>query len=232
MTTEAISGYGTTLQLSAGGSTPTYVGFIPIAEVRKISGIGIERDTLEATHLASPAQWREFIYGLLKNPDLTLEVNYIPQDTSQKDLITGISAASTILRGWRLVLPDFGATTKTLSGVLTTTATTSASHGWETGQSVKFSSTVTVPGNLVAGVVYWIRKLSSTTFSVHATPTGAGAGTGAISMTSGSGTITVSAGSSWTFVGECKGFSADPENGVVLSGQIQFAVSGASTPPA
>lgn len=90
----ATSGYGVTFKK---GSTA-------IAEVVRVSGLGINRETIEVTHLTSDSGWKEFILGLLEGTDITIELNYIPQGATQKAIMTDIIAKTSAT--YNIVLPD------------------------------------------------------------------------------------------------------------------------------
>ena len=221
--TAAKTGYGTTLQVSDGNSPAT---FTAISEVVKISGVGVTRAVPEATNLTSPAAWREFVYGMIEAPDITLDVNYIPQDATQKALLTNVQASG-IARVWRLLLPDYGAVTKTVT--VSSAAWSSAAHGFLTGQSVTITTTGTFPGGINAGQVYWLQRTASGTFGLYNSPADAVSSTNIITTSSnGTGTITANATSMFSFTAECSNFTADPDFDSVLRGQIKFKVTGAS----
>lgn len=78
----------------SGASTLFKKGATAVGEVTKVSGVGINRDTIEATHLSSTAQWREFFFGLLSGTDITIELNYIPQNATHKAILTDVIAAT------------------------------------------------------------------------------------------------------------------------------------------
>ena len=62
--TEADIGYGAIFKVGNGGSpTETFTDFG--AEVTSITPPGYSRDALDATHMASPDRFREYIAGLM-----------------------------------------------------------------------------------------------------------------------------------------------------------------------
>lgn len=85
--TAATSGYATTFGKNGGTAIP---------ELTKVSGVGVNRETIECTNLSSPSQWKEFIFGLKEGTDITAEMNYLPTNATQKliisDMIAGTSA--------------------------------------------------------------------------------------------------------------------------------------------
>jgi hypothetical protein len=84
--TAAVIGYGTSFSIY-GGSTYTAV-----AEVTNITWPGYTRDAVDATNMASPNEFREFIPGLMDAGEVTIEMNYIP---SASDVIIAALTAAT-----------------------------------------------------------------------------------------------------------------------------------------
>ena len=81
----------------------------------------------------------------------------------------------------------------TISGVNTSTEiiTTSSPHGFSTGDTVKFSTTGSLPGGLDADYLYYVNVASTTTFSVHFTKTNADANSSKVNLTSAGSSSTV-----------------------------------------
>lgn len=65
-------------------------GATTIAEVVNISGPNISRDFIDVTHQESPSKAREFITNLIDGGEITLELNFLPANSTQKDLIDDI----------------------------------------------------------------------------------------------------------------------------------------------
>ena len=107
--TNAIAGYGTLLQAGDGAATEV---FATIAEVKDISGPGLEMTQEEATSHDSTNGWREFVSTLADGGEVSFEVNFIPTDGTQ-DASTGLIAdfEARTLRNFQLVFPDTGSTT-------------------------------------------------------------------------------------------------------------------------
>jgi len=84
--TAAVIGYGTSFSIY-GGSTYTAV-----AEVTNITWPGYTRDAVDATNMASPNEFREFIPGLMDAGEVTIEMNFIP---SASDVILAALTAGT-----------------------------------------------------------------------------------------------------------------------------------------
>lgn len=57
-----------------------------IAEVMSVGGPGLQKDTVEVTHLRSPNRAKEFISSLRDFGEVTLELNYIPTNASHQAL--------------------------------------------------------------------------------------------------------------------------------------------------
>jgi predicted secreted protein len=75
MATSAAIGLGSKLGIESGTlGSGTYVD---MAEVTSIKFPNLSRDTIDATHMASPDGFREFIAGLSDGGEFSVEVNYI-----------------------------------------------------------------------------------------------------------------------------------------------------------
>ena len=103
MPTKVRIGMGTLLSYS-NGLLPEV--FTLLAERVSIKGPGFSRDSLDATHMDSPNNWREFIAGLKDGGEVTIESNYVPTDATQ-NATTGALALfnSGVTRNWKLVMP-------------------------------------------------------------------------------------------------------------------------------
>ena len=119
MPTGALPGYGTILKK---GSTP-------IAEVTSITGIGVNREVVDVTNLSSTDGWKEFIPTLLEFTEITLNINFIPSNSTQsftaglgKDLVDGT------LDSFTLSFPD-ASTNWSFSAYVTKFAVTAAVAG-------------------------------------------------------------------------------------------------------
>lgn len=201
----AVHAYGTVLQLSNAASPAVYT---PIAEIRSIDGMGGERDAIEVTHMESPQACKEYIAGLIDSVAVTLDLNYIVQDATHKDMLSNLqeTTVANIFRPYRICFPDFGASSFT--GTVSSGTWTTSTHSWNTAQPVVFSTTGTLPTMspvLVPGRIYWARRASATTFKIYPTSADALADTNQITGgTGGSGTHTVKGGSILSFTGMFK----------------------------
>lgn len=72
------SSQGVFLYLGTGTTALTYV--------RNVTGPGLQRDTIDVTHLQSTNQWREFLAGLKDGGEVTASLWYAPEDATQQTL--------------------------------------------------------------------------------------------------------------------------------------------------
>ncbi|MPZ58438.1 MAG: hypothetical protein GEU91_18485 [Rhizobiales bacterium] len=111
MTTDAAIGHGTIFSvLTALPST-----FTTIAEVTSIGPPSQARDAIDATHMNSPEQWREFIGGLKDGGEVAIELNYVPGSATSALLIGEIAQAAA--RTYRITFVD--ASVWLFSGIMT-----------------------------------------------------------------------------------------------------------------
>ena len=115
--TDAISSFGTFLQIGDGGAPE---GFTTISEVRDISGPALGLDTEEVTNHDSPGGWEEFVSTILRSGEVTFDINYHPTESTH-DAGTGLIAdmVAKTLRNWQLVFPDVGSTTWSFAAFVT-----------------------------------------------------------------------------------------------------------------
>ncbi len=223
----ARSGYGSVLQLSDNGGTPVYTS---IAEVLEIGGPNMERNMIDVTHLVSDGGAREFIGGLVNGNEVTIKLSFT-KDATQTDLITSIAdttdagtrLATDVIRKYRIV---FGDTGTGLTATVSTTTWTTATHSYNTSQPVRFSTTGTIPTGITAGKLYFARRLSGTTFSIHPTDADAIAGTNAVSATGGSGTHTVTSGTMFKFDAGVQKIKPLAPIDAQVTADVTFKVSG------
>lgn len=203
---QAVIGYGTILQLSNAGSPATYTG---ILEIRSISPPDIERDMIEVTHNESPGGWKEFLGGMIDGGEVGIELNFLPGNATHKDMLANLvqQTVANVFRPYRIVFPDYGASSYTVT-VSSGTFTTGSTHGWNTPQPIAFSTSGALPTTspqIVAGVQYWAVRASGTTFTLYPTQADAIAATNQITGGSGgSGTHNALGGSVCTFTGAFK----------------------------
>lgn len=114
MTTQAFIGHGA--EIAVGSGSP--VQYAAIGEVTSISGPSLARDAIDATHMASPGGWREFIPGLKDGGEITIEFNFVPGSQSYADLQAAFNSSDAV--PFRLTFPDGSpGTTWTFDGIVT-----------------------------------------------------------------------------------------------------------------
>lgn len=102
-------GSGTNFQR---GDSASPEAFTTVGDVVSIAGPAISKDEIEVTALDSTA--KEFI-GALDDPgEITLELNWNPQDTEHVNLRT--DAEGSTARNYRIVWSDVSATQATFNG--------------------------------------------------------------------------------------------------------------------
>lgn len=99
--TSARIGFGSLLKRGDGGS-PTEV-FSTIAEVVSLSGIGSKLGTVDATHMESPDRFMEKIPGILESSEVSVELSFLPDDTSHGLLRADHLAATK--RNFQITIP-------------------------------------------------------------------------------------------------------------------------------
>ncbi len=113
--TQAISGYNTKIKMNG----------VEVAEVTTVSGPGLTRETIDASHMQSPAMWREFIKGMKDAGELSFDVNMIPGNASQWGLISDFYD-DVALANFDLVFPDARGTVWSFRGIVTSYEPTNA----------------------------------------------------------------------------------------------------------
>lgn len=119
-----------------------------IAEVFDIGGPEFTAETIDVTHLRSPAFWREKIANLKDGGELTFSVNLIlsnPTHNAATGLLSTLAGQTAPPRDtWDMVFPDAAGTIWTLYGPLT---------GYKTGAQIddklQAEITVTISGEPV-----------------------------------------------------------------------------------
>lgn len=114
--TEATIGLGTVLQYGDGESPEE---FTPVAEVVNITGPSMSRELPDATHMASPGGYREFLGGLKDGGQVACQCNHLPNNATQ-DALTGVLSFfnSGVIKTWQLVFPTSPAVTWEFQAVL------------------------------------------------------------------------------------------------------------------
>jgi predicted secreted protein len=100
MTTEMI-GWGGKFETGTNATPPVYT---VVAKVTSLSAPSLSMDTVDSTHMGSTGGWREAISGLKDPGEVTVELNFIPDDASQLELLNRFSAGT--LDNYRITYPD------------------------------------------------------------------------------------------------------------------------------
>lgn len=115
--TQGTAAFGTLLQIGDGGGPEV---FTTIAEIVTMTGPSIAADTIEMTHHESPGSWEEFVIGVLRSGEVSMDLNYIPSDATQ-NASTGLLAdlEAKTLRNFQMIFPDTGSTQFSFSAFVT-----------------------------------------------------------------------------------------------------------------
>ncbi len=223
--TTAKHAHGTQLQMSD-GDTPAV--FTTIAQITNITGPNVVMDTVDVTTMDSVGGWKEFIAGMLDGGEIGVEA-FLVADVTQLEQLARVAEtdADERIKPYRIVVPDDTDTkTATVSGTTWTTAT----HNWNSAQPVRFTTTGALPVQVIPGRIYFARRLSGTTFSIHATAADAVAGTNAInSGSAGTGTHTAKSGTTFTFNAMTTVFQSGAPKDGALSLNLTLKVTGPVT---
>ena len=84
MTTEAAIGHGTKVLIASVAAPLVYV---EVGEVTSVTPPPMTRDIIDATHMASPNKWREFIAGLKDGGEMSLDINFVPGSSTTTLLV-------------------------------------------------------------------------------------------------------------------------------------------------
>ena len=101
MATSAAIGHGSTFAVGDGGSPEVFTAF---AEVVTITPPQLVRDTVDATHMASPEKWREFVPGLRDGGEVSLEMNFIPGGPGEDAIL--IAFQDETAGNWKITFPN------------------------------------------------------------------------------------------------------------------------------
>jgi predicted secreted protein len=115
--TDARLGFGTLLKMGDGGGPEV---FTTISEVTNVGTPSFSRDTVDATHHTSAGGVREFIGGLIDPGEVSVDMNWLPNDPTQ-DETTGLLAAALDgeQRNFKLVIPSSPPVTWNFTGLVT-----------------------------------------------------------------------------------------------------------------
>jgi flagellar hook-associated protein 2 len=150
-------------------------GDIGIA-LQDVTGDFLAKAKLTTATGGALARGKNLLYSLNGGGVLSGQSNTV---TASSHGITGLSVAATKANSGSKV-----SSINTSTNVITSTE----SHGYATGDVVTLHTTGTAPGGVSASTPYYVRALSSTSYSLHTSESGAIANTGMVSLSSaGSG---------------------------------------------
>lgn len=101
MATAAAIGHGSKFSHGDGGSPEVFTDF---AEVVNITPANFVRDVVDATHMASPEKWREFIGGLRDPGECSVTMNFIPGGPGQDAVFAAFTAD--VVGSYRITFPN------------------------------------------------------------------------------------------------------------------------------
>lgn len=107
-----IDGFGVVLNREVIPGSGTYEA---IANITNLSGPSIEREQIDVTSHDSPDQWEEFVFGIKRSGEVSVDVNYNP---SIHDLLLE-DFDSPEPRSYQIIWPDPAETTWTFDAGLT-----------------------------------------------------------------------------------------------------------------
>lgn len=121
--TQAGIGYGSSLGIYNGST------YVTVAELINVPWPSYKRDAVDATNMASPNEFREYIPGLMDGGEVALDMNFIPSATDVwiAALTAGlgqfkITAPSGVNVVFSAIVTDYSPTAP-LDGKMTATAT-------------------------------------------------------------------------------------------------------------
>ena len=119
--TTAKLGIGTLFQRANNG------GWDTIAGINNITGPSLAQETIDATHMLSADNYREFIAGLRDGGEVSIDGDYAPQEATQAKLLTDLQAGTT--DNYRIVLPTAMGLTWTFAAIVIAYEPTGPSDG-------------------------------------------------------------------------------------------------------
>lgn len=128
---------------TSGFSTVIKKGATAIAEVAGITGPGISRNAIDATHLNSPSQAKEFIAGLIDAGEVSLDLNWLPSDATHAALFNDLMAGTKDT--YSIVWPNAGPTTWTFTALVTAFSPTAPKDDrLSASATLKLSGTISI----------------------------------------------------------------------------------------
>ena len=122
--TEAVLGYQSILSRENTAVSPPV--FVAVAEVRKISNVGVKRGLVEVTHMESPEATKEYIGTLKDGVEISVMCNCL-MDATQTGLIDDVDSG--VARNFTLDLAE--ETASSPSTALAQITFTALVLGWE-----------------------------------------------------------------------------------------------------
>lgn len=103
------------------GCTIGITGETAVAQVLSISGPSISRETIDTTDADATNDWRTFIASYIDGGEVTIEINYDPDNATHEYAAAGIlyDFYAATAHGWTLTFSDATPTTWTFSGLVT-----------------------------------------------------------------------------------------------------------------
>lgn len=133
--TEGKTGFGVKFQINTTGTT-----YVDVAELTRIGGITITRDTEDFTNHQSVDQYEELRATIKRTGTVELEGNFILGNTSQENLRDLID--SEVITKFHYVFPTTPAKTWEITGQLLSFS----SGDFEVGSKMQFSASVKIIG--------------------------------------------------------------------------------------
>lgn len=110
---EANIGFSAQFLVGNGGSpTETFADFG--AEITSITPPAYTREAIDATHMASPDEYKEYIAGLMDAGEVSMDLNYIPDAADA--FVAAIEAGK---RNYQIILPGADEVTFTFAAICT-----------------------------------------------------------------------------------------------------------------
>ena len=107
-----LDGFGVVLNRE---NTPGGGVYSAIANITNLGGPSIEREQIDVTSHDSPDQWEEFVFGIKRSGEVSVDVNYDPSE--HDSLLDDFNSSEP--RSYQIVWPDALATTWTFDAGLT-----------------------------------------------------------------------------------------------------------------
>lgn len=107
-----LDGFGVVLNRE---TTPGGGIYAAIANITNLGGPKIEREQIDVTSHDSPDQWEEFVFGIKRSGEVSVDVNYDPSE--HDSLLDDFNSSEP--RSYQIIWPDPLATTWTFDAGLT-----------------------------------------------------------------------------------------------------------------